>query len=245
MSVSITGKLNPDKFEVLTFDCYGTLIDWETGILGALKPVLAAHRINLTDPELLGHYAEMEMRAEEAPFVPYKEVLIGVVHRMGDVLGFVPSRRERDCLRESLGGWLPFPDTVRALKRLKKKYSLAIISNVDDDLLSLTVGLLGVRFDWAITSETSRSYKPSLNNFKLAMKTIGIPRERILHVAESIRHDICPAGTLGISTVWVNRGKVRGSEPTASGTASASTTHPDLEVPDLDTLASLLGCDPG
>ena len=245
VSVSTAGKMATDKFEVLTFDCYGTLIDWESGILGALRPVLSAHRINLTDPEVLGRYAEMEAQAEEGPFVPYTEVLIRVVQQMGDVLGFVPSQRERNCLWESLAGWSPFPDAVRTLKRLEEKYRLAIISNDDDDLLSLTARLLDARFHWTVTSEAARSYKPSLNNFRLAMRTIGIPRERILHVAESIRHDIRPAATLGISTVWVNRGKARGSDVTASGTASASTTHPDLEVPDLDTLASLLGCDPG
>ena len=135
-------------FQFLTFDCYGTLIDWETGIFSALRPVLAAHKKTLTDAQLLELYGELEGEAEKPPFRPYKEVLQEVVRGFGRKLGFIPSESEARSLPASVANWLPFSDTVASLRRLKTRFRLAILSNVDDDLLQLPGE------SWRLTSTT-------------------------------------------------------------------------------------------
>ena len=222
------------RYEVLSFDCYGTLIDWESGILAALRPVLKGHALELEDERLLRLYAELESQAEEGEFIKYREVLREVVRGLGRELGFTPSPSELDCLVASLGDWPPFPDTVEALQALRRRYRLAIISNVDDDLFALTARRLGVEFDWVITAEQVGSYKPSQHNFKFALERIGVAPDKVLHIAQSIYHDIVPAKALGLATVWVSRSGGPGATPPAHG-------RPDLEVPDLGTLVSMMG----
>jgi len=224
-----------NSFECLTFDCYGTLIDWETGILAALRPVVEAHDVDASDGELLELYGELEAAEERRSYRPYRDVLRGVVVAFGDRLNFRPSLEQINSLPESLPSWPPFPDTVAALARLKQKYQLGIISNTDDDLFARTAAKLQVPFDWIITAQQVKSYKPSRNNFQRAAEKIGLPKEKILHVAQSLYHDIVPTRELGWANVWVNRrtGK-RG--PGATKTASIM---PDLEVPDLKSLAEL------
>jgi 2-haloacid dehalogenase len=137
----------------------------------------------------------------------------------------------------SVRDWPPFADSSRALTALRGKYKLAIISNVDDDLFAHSARHLDVAFDWIITAQQVRSYKPSVRNFECAFERIGVPRERQLHVAQSLYHDIAPAKSLGLSTVWVNRRMgMRGSGATLPAYA-----EPDLEVADLDTLARSAG----
>ena len=225
--------LDLSRFKVLTFDCYGTLIDWETGIFSALRPILAAHGKVITDSSLLETYSTLEAEAEQGEFQPYREVLQSVVRGFGQRLGFTPTTAEMRSLPESLATWRPFPDTVPALRELKKRYQLAVISNVDDDLFAATAPQLKVSLDHVITAGQARCYKPNLEIFKLALTRIGVPVEQILHVAQSIYHDVVPAKSLGISTVWVNRPSPR---PGAGASKSASAS-PDLEVPDLATLS--------
>jgi 2-haloacid dehalogenase len=145
------------------------------------------------------------------------------------------SVQEEESLAESLPGWKPFSDTVVALQRLKSKYRLGIISNIDDDLFAGTAQLLETKFDFVITAQQAQSYKPSSRNFELALSKIGLPRERILHAAESVYHDVIPAKKLGLHSVWVNR-RMGKAGARASGTAAG---EPDLVVPDLKTLAEL------
>ncbi len=225
-----------DRFAWLTFDCYGTLIDWESGILAALKPVLAVHAKALSDPELLALYGRVEAEAEQGEYRRYREILRQVVRDVGERLGFSPSAAELDSLSESLPCWQPFPDTVAALRRLKTRYKLAIISNVDDDLFAHTRRHLGIDLDDVITAQQACSYKPSLNNFELALRRIAAAPHSVLHVAQSLYHDVAPAKALGISTVWVNR---RAGKPGA-GATKISSAQPDMEVPDLKTLAKLV-----
>jgi 2-haloacid dehalogenase len=227
--------LNFMEFRALSFDCYGTLIDWESGILGAMRPILAAHHKSLPDSALLELYGELEAQAEEGEFRPYREVLQSVVRAFGERLEFAPAGPEISSLPDSLAGWKPFPDTVAALHRLQSRYQLAVISNVDDELFAPTAAKLEVKFDHIITAQQARAYKPSPSIFKLAEKRIGVTRAQWLHVAQSVYHDVVPASSLGIANVWVNRRSPR----TGAGTAKAASAHPDLEVPDLQTLAGL------
>ena len=232
------GMLELSHFDVLTFDCYGTLIDWETGILGALRPLLERYGVNVSPDELLTAYAEAESAAESGEFKPYKEVLRQVVRNLGARFGFQPSVDEQRSLPESLRTWQPFPDTVPALKRLHQRYRLSIISNVDDDLFVDTAKLLQVPFDYVTTAFEVGSYKPSFNNFKRALEKMKVGKDRVLHVAQSLHHDVEPARALGIHSVWVNR---RQGKP-GGGATMKSSAKPDLEVPDLKTLADLARC---
>ena len=228
--------IDGERFEVLSFDCYGTLIDWESGILAGLRPVLAAHDVDLNDERVLQLHAEIAQKVQAGEWVTYREVLREVVRGLGSRVGFVPSPAQLDCLADSLKNWTPFPDTVAALKALKKKFRLAIISNIDDDLFALSAKHLKVEFDYVITAEQAKSYKPSLHNFTYAIERFGVSRDRILHVAQSVYHDIVPAKTLGLSNVWVNRRKGR----TGSGATLPASAQPDFEVPDLRTLAAAI-----
>jgi 2-haloacid dehalogenase len=233
--VGQVSMLDFTRFQVLTFDCYGTLIDWETGIFSALRPILAAHGKTVTDFALLELYSELELQAEQGEFRPYREVLQSVVRGFGERLGFKPSQSEVRSLPESLAHWAPFPDTVAALRKLKSRYQLAILSNVDDDLFTATACRLEVPFDHVVTAQQARAYKPSLSIFKMAQERIGVATENWLHVGQSIHHDAVPAKSLGIATVWVNRPSPR----LGAGATKKASGQPDLEVPNLKTLADL------
>ena len=223
------------RFTTISFDCYGTLIDWEAGILPVLRSLLASHDCNLADPAILELYGEFEAEAESGPYLSYSRVLQSVVRVFGERLGFQPSSSEVSSLPESVARWPPFTDTVTALRQLKRHYKLAVISNIDNDLFAETKKLLGVEVDVVVTAEQARSYKPSLHNFELALRTLGIPREQLLHAGQSVYHDVIPARSLGISTVWVNRKSAR----PGIGAVRAADGHADLEVSDLARLAAL------
>ena len=223
------------RFSTLTFDCYGTLIDWESGILSVLRLMLAAHRKSLSDAQILELYSDLEAKAEQGEFHPYREVLQTVVRGFGQRLGFEPTEAEVRSLPESLATWTAFHDTVTALRQLKARYRLAIISNIDDDLFAQSAPKLEVPFDFVITAQQAHAYKPSKEIFQLAEQTIRIPRSEWLHVGQSIYHDVIPAKSLGIATAWVNRPSPRPS----AGAAKAASSQPDLEIPDLKSLAEL------
>jgi 2-haloacid dehalogenase len=229
--------INFQQFEVLSFDCYGTLIDWESGILTALKSILVKHNINIADKRILELYAQIESNQQSGEYLKYREVLKEVVQGFGQELNFKPTESELDALAESIKDWLPFPDTVEALQALKKRYKLTIISNIDDDLFAYTAKKLQVEFDWIITAEQVKSYKPSLQNFEVAIGRMGISPEQLLHVAQSVYHDIVPAKSMGLTAVWVNRRQ----DKEGSGATVSVNGNPDLEVPDLKTLVSLMG----
>ncbi len=222
---------------VLTFDCYGTLIDWETGILSTLQPILADHGVTVDADRLLALHAELESAAERGPYTPYRQLLMTVLRGFGERLGFVPSPAEQTRFADAAGDWPPFADTRAALRVLGRRFRLAIISNIDDDLFARTNQQLDITFDWIVTAQQVKSYKPSLKNFRQALARIGLPTEHVLHVAQSLFHDHVPAKQLGLETVWVNRrhGKA------GSGATPIADARPDLEVPDLATLVTLSG----
>lgn len=227
--------LDFSQYSALTFDCYGTLIDWESGILSALRPLLAANGAVLSDEEILEVYGELEAALEKGDFRNYRAILRGVAEGFGERCGFPVDEGVRNTLVDSFDRWSPFPDTTEALNRLGERFSLNVISNVDDDLFALSAKLLEARFQNVVTAQKVGGYKPNLRNFEVALQTLNLPKERVLHVAQSLYHDIAPASRLGLSTVWVNR---RQGKKGAGATPPANAI-PDLEVPDLKTLADL------
>jgi 2-haloacid dehalogenase len=229
--------LNFEMFEVLTFDCYGTLIDWESGIASTMGKMLSSHGVRLGDEEILELFAKLESRIEAGDFCNYKTVLAKVAEGFGRELGFIPHQSEIESFSRSVRDWPPFNDSVEALHSLKKRYGLAVVSNVDNDLFAFSARHLKTDFDWVITAEEVKSYKPSLNNFYSAIEKIGIPKEKILHVAQSLYHDIEPAAKVGLKTVWINRRH----DKEGFGATPPAKAKPDMELPDLLGLASLAG----
>jgi 2-haloacid dehalogenase len=224
------------RFEILTFDCYGTLINWEDGILRCLHHILAAHGkdADTDDATILRLYGDFEASAEQGEYRCYRDVLQSVVRQFGEQLGFVPTEQEARSLPESLPNWKPWPDTVSALFELQSRFRLAIISNTDDDLFAATQLQLGVKFDQVITAQQASAYKPSLKIFELALSRVGVPAHRILHVGQSLYHDVLPAQSLGLATVWVNRPSARAGV----GAVKAADARPDLQVASLAELAT-------
>jgi len=221
------------KFSVLTFDCYGTIIDWETGIFSALRPILLAHDRKVDDVRLLEIYSELELHEEQKDFQNYRDVLRGVVRGFGDRLGFEATEAEQNSLPESIARWQPFPDSVGALRRLQEQFKLVVLSNIDNDLFALTAPKLGIEFHDVITAQQARCYKPGGKIFQTAERRIGVGRERWLHVGQSVYHDVVPAQAMGLATVWVNRPSPRAG----SGATKAAHAKPDLKVSSLAELA--------
>ena len=157
-----------------------------------------------------------------------------MVQQFGSNLGFSPTREQARSLPDSLHDWKPWPDTVAALHQLKTRFRLAILSNVDDDLFAATRPQLGVAFDEVITAQQAQAYKPSLKLFELALSRINAPAHRVLHVGQSIYHDVIPAQSLGLATVWVNRPSAR----PGVGAVKSVDGKPDLTVTSLAELAS-------
>ena len=214
-----------DAFDALTFDVYGTLIDWETGIATALRRAGATG----SDDELLEAFARHEAELEAGPYRTYRDVLAEAGRRVGvsDVEAFAGS----------VGDWPAFEDSAEALATLKRRFKLGVITNCDDDLFALSNRRLGVEFDWVITAQQARGYKPRLENFEYAFEHIDVPRERILHVAQSLFHDHAPAKSLGMTTVWIDRRHGR----EGFGATPPAEASPDLTVPDMRTFAQLAG----
>ena len=229
------------RCEIMSFDCYGTLIDWESGLVSGLRPVLSNHGIDVTDDEILDLQAQTEHLLQSGStkgyYTKYRDVLRQEVREAGKRWNFEPYPEEIDALADSLRHWRPFPDTVEALEAIKERYKIAVISNVDDGLFALTACHLQVEFDWIITSEQAQTYKPTLNNFEVAIERMGVTPDRLLHVAESLFHDVAPAKKLGLSTVWVHRRAGTGGV----GATPSAAVEPDLEVPDLKTLVGAMG----
>lgn len=231
--------LDVSAIKVLTFDCYGTLIDWESGLLAALQPVLRRHGVALEDDAALETYAGLEAAAESGPYLTYREVLATCLGHFGAHFQFAPSIDELERFSASVGDWPAFPDSAEALAALKKRFQLVVLSNIDDDLFALSNRRLGVTFDAVITAQQVQGYKPGHAHFHAALARLGLPRENILHVAQSLFHDHVPAKQLGFQTAWVNR---RLGRPGFGATPPAE-ARPDLEFPDMRSLAAAL-CPP-
>ena len=213
------------RYDIVTFDCYGTLIDWESGIAEAFSRAAIEDGVTMDRDAVLRAYAEVEPVVEHEAYRSYRDVLTESAQRVAERLGWSP--RDTSFLAASLPSWTPFPDTNPALERLKAAgYKLGLLSNIDDDLLAATRKHFTVDFDLIVTAQQVRSYKPGHAHFLTAKEKIGA--QRWLHAAQSNFHDVAPTNALGIDNAWVNRKHERGG------------ATPKYEVRDMAGLAELL-----
>lgn len=196
-------------FKVLTFDCYGTLIDWETGLLEALRPLTSRLTGEVSDEDVLAAYARYEpIQQVHTPTKLYSELMATVFRRMAEEWSAPVSWDECLKLGRSIEAWPAFSDSVAALAYLKQHYRLVILSNVDNDSFAASNEKLGVTFDSIYTAQDIGSYKPSDNNFNYMLDMLaasGIDKSEILHTAQSLRHDHVPANRHGIKSCWIDR----------------------------------------
>jgi 2-haloacid dehalogenase len=216
----------------ISFDCYGTLVDWQAGLLAAASCVLTRLHLEMEPAALFTAFATGERREERPPYRPYREVLRSVA---AELFGPGATESDRDALWRSIGAWPVFSDTPGSLAKLKGRYALAVASNIDDDLFALTAPKLGVALDALVTAERVRSYKPGEAHFRELCAQLGLEPREILHVAESRYHDIEPASRMGFSTAWVDRGDGGAS---ASGPGGG---RPDVRVSSLAQLVDRMG----
>jgi 2-haloacid dehalogenase/putative hydrolase of the HAD superfamily len=215
-------------YDIVTFDCYGTLIDWDAGIAGAFARAVAETGGRLDPRRVLEAYEEIEPVVEAERYRSYREVLTESARRVAAQLGWELPETKVGFLAESLPFWIPFPDTNAALERLfRAGYQLGILSNVDDDLLAGTRKHFTVPFDLIVTAQQVRSYKPAPGHFLTARERIG--GRRWLHAAQSHFHDVTPARRHGVPVAWINRKRQVRGEP-----------RPDRELYTLTELADWL-----
>ena len=204
--------IDPSRYATLTFDCYGTLIDWESGITGYLQPLLERYDVHVIDEFLLEAFSrlEPELQAEGGA---YTDVLARILERLGERLAFAPKPDELAGFGASIEKWPAFADTVAALETLASHFELAIVSNIDDRLFELSAKHLQVPLDHVITAEQVGVYKPNPTVFEAALGRVKGP---VLHVAQSRFHDIVPATAAGLDTVWINRPSKGAAKPVAA-----------------------------
>jgi 2-haloacid dehalogenase len=208
-----------------TFDCYGTLIDWNLGIRTELERLFGVQEA----PRLLERYHQIEPEIESEDFHTYHEVLTLALERLAEEESIQLPEGEAGALAKSLPGWPPFPEVPAALAELRKRgWMLAILSNTDRDLIAASEHRLGVPFDLAIVAEDVKSYKPATAHWERFFEATTADREHHVHVAASLRHDIAPARELGVRSVWINR------------LGEQADPEPDRELPDLSTLPDTL-----
>jgi 2-haloalkanoic acid dehalogenase type II len=232
--------MNLADYEALSFDCYGTLIDWEAGIAAVLSPWARHVGLDVSDEALLLAYADNEARVERAtPTARYPDVLADAFRATGSTLGAPVSDEWAAKLGASVPDWPAFPDSAEALAVLAQRYRLIIVSNVHRDGFAGSNARLGVRFDRIITAEDVHAYKPAPNHFDAldhALVELGVPRERLLHVAQSLFHDHVPAKRHGLPSVWINR---RHDRPGWGATPEPSAEYSfDYEFPSMAAFAA-------
>jgi len=197
------------QFKVLTFDCYGTLIDWESGMVEALKPLTSKAPRPLERDEILEAHARHESSQQlQTPAKLYRDLLAVVYRRLAEEWGVAVSWSDCAAYRRSIRNWPAFADTAASLQYLKRHYKLAILSNVDNESFAFSNEKLGVDFDAVYTAEDCGAYKPAPGNFDYMLsklRTLGIEKSEILHTAESLFHDHSPANTAGLASCWIHR----------------------------------------
>lgn len=193
------------SWDTISFDCYGTLVDWEAGITAAFREAARRDGVDLDPAAVVTAYHAVEPGLQVGGYRPYRSVLGEAAVRVASRLGWTLEPERAGFLAESLPDWPVFADTRPALERLKARFALAILSNIDDDLLRGTLERIGVEFDWVVTAQQVSSYKPAPAHFEEALRRVGNDRGRLLHAAQSWFHDVRPASAMKIASVWVNR----------------------------------------
>jgi 2-haloacid dehalogenase len=196
--------------------------------------VLAAHGVQAGEEEVLERYGRHEAAAEAGPYRPYRDVLAAGLRGVAEELGFDPTPAELETFSASVAAWPAFGDSAAALARLKARFRLGVITNCDDDLFAASAERLGVEWDWIVTAQQVGAYKPSERPFEVAFERLGLPRERHLHVAQSLFHDHVTAKRLGLTTVWIDR---RGGRD-GTGATPAVEARPDATFPDMASFAA-------
>jgi len=227
---------------VLSFDCYGTLIDWEAGMLAALAPWRARTGLGPGDADLLARFAQLESaRQASTPALPYRELLAVVARRLGEATGTPVTDAEATAFGGSVPDWPAFPDSAEALARLKRRCRLIILSNVDEASFLGSQRRLGTVFDAVLTAEAIGSYKPDARNFAYLLgflRAHGLGREDLLHTAQSLFHDHVPAKAAGLRTAWIDRYHAAAGP---GATRPAAPVTPDLRFTSLAQLADAMG----
>ena len=219
------------NYQVLTFDCYGTLIDWEDGMRSALAVVIKNRGLSLDPYEVHGRYEELEPVIQETRGGKYVDVMRMSVRETFAHFGVNVTDEEAGIFGDSLASWPKFPDTTEALTEMKNRgYKLVILSNTDENFIRQSIETIGVEFDEVITAEAVGSYKPARGHWDRMMETLGVSKDVVLHVAQSYYHDVVPATGLGFKMAWINR---HGRQPWGEA-------RPDYEFPDLKSLLSVL-----
>ncbi|MCG8435180.1 MAG: haloacid dehalogenase type II [Gammaproteobacteria bacterium] len=237
----MNSSLQLNTFKLLSFDCYGTLIDWENGMLRALRDLGGPALEAVADEELLEAFAATESDLEvEFPRTRYSRILVDTYRALARDYALPVADHRADAFAASIAEWPAFADTVAALRHLRQFFKLAVLSNTDHKSFAQTQGKLGVAFDYVFVAEDIGSYKPDRRNFEYMLDALskdGIQKNDILHVAQSRFHDVEPAGALGLKTVWVNR---RHKKPGWGATLPPQNSgEPDLSVKSLAELVEL------
>jgi 2-haloacid dehalogenase len=224
-----SATIDPSTIQALTFDCYGTLIDWEAGVRDYVAPILAlSSQREVTAEQWVERWEHIQFQMLR-PYRPYREILQRSYDATMQYFGMEAFVDAGAGLARSVAEWKPFVDTRRALRRLARRYRLAIVSNVDNDLLADSVGQLQAPFSCLVTAEDVRAYKPDPKSLELAITRLAVAPGAIVHAAFGWKYDLAPARALGMRACFVNRGGVTVDEPR------------DLEVASLDALADALG----
>ena len=218
------------KFPYVTFDCYGTLIDWESGIKNTIKAILDDKGVRGNIEQLFRTREDLEFDLIQSEYRRYREILALSLKETFVQFQLPYSNRDGERLAESVPDWPVFPDTVKSLGRISRMSRVCIISNIDKDIIARTRDRMGVRFDLIITAQEARSYKPNIRPFHLALGKLKVRSSEVLHVSSGFRYDLPPAHQLGFKTAWINRKR---EKPPANFSA-------DYEFSNLSELAEFL-----
>ena len=227
--------MDPEKYDAITFDVYGTLIDWEPTILAMLSRWIKAKKATMDDGALLDSFDRARAHYQAlSPARPYPHVLRSAFTYVADELDLEIDPEERARFGNSVGDWPPYPDSVTALARLRERYVLGALTNMDNGSFAKSHALLSNCFDIVVTAERAGAYKPSLRHFVLGLTDLAerkIPPHRVLHVAQSLRADVRPANLLGQDVVWINReGRGLGHTGFGAELAVPMATFPTMEA---------------
>ena len=219
------------KFEAVSFDCYGTLIDWGEGMSSAVKKLLEKGKLELDADDLLARYGRIEQQLERGPYMTYRQVLTVGLGMAFQQRGASLSGGDSGIFADTLPAWPKFAETTEVLSQLKDKgLKLVILSNVDDNLIQGSLKLIGIDFDAVITAEQVRSYKPAPGHWNRMLEQLGVTKDKVLHVGASYHHDVQPGRRMAYTVAWINRTNEEPSGP----------ERPDHQFPDLRGLLDVL-----